>query len=765
MKKKNASLPLVVAGLSLLSLEAVLAQQPTDKDKPQLPLVVEKIVVSATVADEGRDPASVVTLKKDEIDAANRGQDMSMLLAETPNAYAYSDAGNGIGYSYLSLRGFDQRRIAVYVNGVPLNDPESLQVYFIDLADLAGGLSSLQVQRGTGTAHYGSPAVGGVVNLETGALDGTRSGDLTLGGGSFGTFRGAARYTLPLSGGRSSLSLRAAYVRSDGYRDPAWTHHGLGELAYQRVGDDSVLRVRLFGGPERTQLAYLGVPSAYLKGEISGDPDQDRRLNPLAAGEIDDFFQPQLQVLHDRRLGQGVLLKNTLYAILGDGYFRQWSDPLLYSPQGFLPPTSEYPALLVQDAWRQRSVFKQHYGWLPSLSWEHGGGRLVAGFEVRTSGTPHSGAVREGSTCAQPTADLACAVPGPPLASPLTLYDYRTGKTSLSAYARETLRAGNKLALNLELQATRHAMRMHDDAVRGFSWNTGYGFVTPRVGLSFNPDQQLHLYASFSTARSEPRFDDVWNPQDVFQNPASLFESSDAAGRHFEDAKARPERLTAWEAGAGFSRGSTRLRANFYWMDFEDELVYAGGIDQDGLPITDNAARSVHKGVELEAALKLPGAIELLGHAAFSDDRLEDYTLKFGPGPQDELDYSGNRIALFPTHQARLRLQRAFGPARVGLGLRRVGTIYLDNSENERKDEQARQAPGFVDKKIDPFTLADARLELDLKRALGARSLTLLLNVDNLFDERYEASGYSYDQPYFFPGATRSVYVGLRYGF
>ncbi len=683
---KNARSSFLLTSLVSVLGPSSAAQQPSDKDTPALPIVVEKVVVSATVAEERRDPASVATLDKQQIADRNRGQDMAMLLAETPNAYAYSDAGNGVGYSYLSLRGFDQRRIAVYVNGVPLNDPESLQVYFIDLADLAGGLASLQVQRGTGTALYGSPAVGGVVNLESGALETARAGSFTVGGGSFGTWRGSLRYTQPLRGGRSSLSLRAAHVRSDGYRDPAWTRHSLGELAYQRVGDDSVLRARLFGGPERTQLAYLGVPIANLRGEISGDADRDRRRNPLAAGEIDNFLQPQLQVLHDLRLREGLLLKNTLYAILGDGYFRQWSDPLDYSPQGFLAPTAQHPSLTIDAAWRRRAVFKQQYGFLPSLAWSHAGGRLVAGLELRRAGSHHRGQVREGS------------LSGVSLARPLTLYDYRTGKTSLSAYARETLRAGRRLSVNLELQATRHALRMHDDRVRGFSFDGDYSFVTPRLGLNFNASDRLHLYASFSTARSEPRFDDVWNPQDVFQNPAPLFGRHDAATRHFEDAKARPERLKAVEGGLGFTRGAARFKASVYWMDFRDELVYAGGIDQDGLPITDNAARSLHKGVEMEAALRLPGAVEVAGQLALSADTLKAYVLQFGPAPADRVDHSGNRIALFPTHQARLRLSRAFGPARIGLGARRVGTIYLDNSENERKDAAARRAPGYVDK-------------------------------------------------------------------
>jgi len=194
--------------------------------------------------------------------------------------------------------------------------------------------------------------------------------------------------------------------------------------------------------------------------------------------------------------------------------------------------------------------------------------------------------------------------------------------------------------------------------------------------------------------------------------------------------------------------------------------VFAGGIDQDGLPITDNAARSVHKGLELEAGARLPGAVDASAQLAVSRDRLQDYVLRFGPRPEDALDYSGNRIALFPTQQARLRLSRGFGALRVAAGLRRVGTIYLDNSENERKDPAARSAPGFVDKKIEPFTLVDAQLEYELKRPSGTRhALTLVASVENLLDERYAASGYFYDQPYFIPGATRSAYLGLRWGF
>jgi iron complex outermembrane receptor protein len=526
-----------------------------------------------------------------------------------------------------------------------------------------------------------------------------------------------------------------------------------------------VLRVNLLGGPEKTQLAYYGVPIAYLRGQVSGDADRDRRVNPLQPGETDNFFQPQLQILHDWRVRPGLLVKNSLYSILGDGYFRQWSDSYSYDPLGPAPPTPSLPEESLASVWRRRQVIKRQFGWLPSLTLEHGRGRLTLGGELRTASTHHQGTITDAAACTAPADDGSCGSVGPPVSGPLPLYDYRQRKTTASLYAREALRVAEQLRLNLEVQATHHRFSMGDDLMRGYSFDTTYSFLTPRVGLNWTPRQRVSVYASFSLARSEPRFDDVWNPQDPWADPASSFALHD--GRHYSDAYARPEQLRALEAGAAWRSERIRLKANGYWMDFRDELVYAGGINDDGLPITDNAGRSLHRGVELEGAFQLPAAFELTGSLAVSDDVLKDYVLRFGPAPADAVDYSGNRIALFPTQQARLRLARGFGAARASLGLRRVGTIYLDNSENERKDPQARLAPGYVDKQIEPFTLADLRLEIDLRRVLrsSARGLSLLVSVDNLFDRRYAASGYAYGEPYFFPGATRAVYAGVTWGF
>jgi iron complex outermembrane receptor protein len=747
----------------------------TAEQPPQESGIVERVVVPAVEARERHDPVSFSTLSSAELEERNRGQDLAMLLSDTPNAFAYSDAGNGIGYSYLRLRGFDPQRIAVYIDGIPWNTPETHQVYFIDLADFAGSLELAQVQRGTGTALYGSPAVGGLVNLDTAHLDTAEGGRIRVGVGSFGTFRADFRYGGPMAGGRWAWMVRAAHVSSDGYRDPSWTRHSLFQLGFERFGSDSVLRIQLFGGPENTQLAFLGIPSSYLHGGVTGNVDHDRRINPLKPGETDTFFQPHLHVIHDRRLRSNLFLKNTAYVILGDGYYRQFAAGVPIEPAGSTEP------VLLESAWQKRWIGQTQVGWVPRVSWDHPKGSLQAGAELMLYTGRHKGTYSEGVVCTSSIPGDPCADRAP-LPAPVMFYDYTNDKLSVSLFAREVLQPTRSLAVQMELQATRHRFAMRRDEVNGISFDADYGFITPRLGLNWNFSERWNVYASASGAVSEPTFRNVWDPEDPTSNPASRFQRYDPWQNHYSEPIASPEKLRACEIGVGYLHGATRFKANVYRMDFRDEFVFAGGIDNDGNPITDNAGRSLHEGIEIEAAGRLPGEVDLGGYVATSRDELLEYRQILAVSPPDIVNYSGNRIALFPDYTARLRVARAFGPARIAVGARRIGTIYLDNSEDERKDPAKRLEPGYEPKKIDPWTVADLQVTLNLTGWLGgrARSLVLDLQVDNLFDSRYVAFGYAYPNyagaaipgycsttscSEFIPGATRGLSLNLIYEF
>jgi iron complex outermembrane receptor protein len=703
-----------------------------EDDAPLPSSIEENVVVSSDIATDRRDPASFTDLDADAIRDLNAGQDLSTLLGETVNAYSYSDAGNGYGYSYLRIRGFDQTRIAVNINGVPLNTPESHQVYTIDLGDFASGLGLIQIQRGPGTALYGSPAVGGVVNLETAHLPTIAEGNLEMMVGSFGTRRLSLGYGGAIGTSPWAFSVRAAHVESGGYRTPSWSKQTFAQIAFERFDPTSVWRILLFGGPESTQLSYYGVPYQDLS-----DPVARRSIAPLVPGETDNFFQPQLQVMNDRKIGPGLSLKNTVYAILGNGYFRQVSA--------------------VDSSWLKRALDNEQVGWIPRVAWSHARGELAAGLELLFHRGRHEGSVTSGT--------------------PAVLYDYTNTKHTLNAFVREELRVAPATTLNLELQATRHEFSMGGDEVRGISWDATYQFLSPRIGVNWNIDGSWNLYAQATRTESEPTFNNVWDPEDPASDPTDHFATYDPSRNRYTGPFAKPERLTSFELGAGYVRGTTRLKMNVYRMQFRDEFVYAGGLDSDGVPITTNAGQSLHEGIEIEAAGRVPGEVDLSGYLAVSRDVLEQDTVLSpdGAGGYYVIDDSGNRVALFPESTARLSVARTFGPVRVELSARRIGTIYLDNSQNERKTPASRTLPGYIDKEIDPFTLVGLQVVLDLSRAAHreAGSLTLRLGIDNLLDSQVAQFGYSYpiDAAYtefyseFYPAATRSVMLGLSFGF
>ncbi|HEX4826404.1 MAG TPA: TonB-dependent receptor [Candidatus Polarisedimenticolaceae bacterium] len=736
----------------LLLAAAFVVPRATRADEPEQPLPSsgeESVVVIDDVAKVRRDSASFTDLDASAIQELHVGQDLSTLLGETTNAYSYSDAGNGYGYSYLRIRGFDQSRIAVNINGVPLNTPETHQVYTIDLGDFATSLGLIQIQRGPGTSLYGSPAVGGVVNLETASLSTVAGGELELGAGSFGTYRGSIRYGSPIGSSPWSWSFRAAHVESDGYRDPSWSKQSFGEIAFERFDPNSVWRILLFGGPEETQLAYLGVPHDYLSS------DTLRKTNFLQPGETDNFFQPQLQVMNDRRIAPHLMLKNTVYVILGSGYFRQFAA------------TQDAEGTTVDNAWLKRALDNKQFGWIPRVEWSHPHGLLTAGLELLFHQGRHDGQVTEGT------------VASAPISGDLQLYDFTNHKDTVNLFVREDLRLSQKATLGLEIRGTRHDFAMRDDRVNNVSWDATYQFLSPRIGFNWNVSDRWNVYAQASRTESEPPFNNVWDPEDTSAGnaPANFFKSYDPSKNRYSDPFAEPERLASYEVGGGYRKGATHVKADVYRMQFHNEFVYAGGLDADGLPITRNAGSSVHQGVEVEAGGRLPGQVDLSGYVAVSHDVLQKDTVLSpdGSGNVFTIDYSGNRIALFPGDIERLEIGRTFGIVRASMWARRVGTIYLDNSQNERKTPENRDQPGYVDKQVDPYTLVSAQAVVDLSR-FGHRpagSMTVRLRIDNLLDAKVAQFGYSYplDAAYtqfyseFFPSATRSAMLGFTFGF
>jgi iron complex outermembrane receptor protein len=749
-----------------------------------------EVVVSTARAD-WRTPVAKSSLDREALQARNWGQDTPMALATLPGAYAYSDAGNGIGYSYLSIRGFPQRRISVLVNGVPLNDPESHEVYWIDHPDLLASTAEVQVQRGVGSALYGAASLGGSVNLDTAPFSATPRATAVLAYGSFDTRRLMLEMDSGNLAGGWNLYGRYSRIETDGYREQSWTKLWSYAFSARRVSGRHAVRVNLYGGPEQTHLAYLGVSSDYLEGLATGDRDRDRRFNPLAyAGEADHFFEPHYELIHSWSPSQDVALTQTLFYFNGEGFYDErrvlqaladyrlapWAtyDPTLFGPDSLAYYANDGVTLArdaqgrvtVQnfDAVRRRWVGNRHFGWVPRLRLGHAGGALTLGGELRWHDGRHVGTVISGNGL-------------PPGTEPdHVYYDYHPRTFAGGLFLREEWQPRRRLWVSADLGWRHQGYFMRGDLTdpafhpQAIRFDQSYDFANPRLGLTWRGDGPWQFFAAVSHARREPAFRDLYDAEGAGSVP--LLENGKPL--------IRPERVNDYELGAARRQRALTVSANLFRMDFRDELVYAGQFNSDlGYPILGNAARSVHQGVELEGRARFgngPGegaraaadeagsglggrpTLELSANATLSDNHFIRYHEFYGPTPADEVSYDGKAIGFFPAVLVNLAARLGWRGATVGAEAQRVGRIYLDNTE-------------------DPAGSIGAHTVLNLSggyRAVrpggGGPALELTVRVLNALGARYETGGYSYlyagtRYTDFIPAATRNALAEVRVEF
>ena len=318
---KVQGIPLAAVLATTLVFSAPARSQPTIPDTLARIVDLPEVNVSTARAGE-RAPVARTTLGRAELRERNWGQDTPMALATLPGAYAYSDAGNGIGYSYLSIRGFPQRRISVLVNGVPLNDPESHEVYWIDHPDLLASTAEVQVQRGVGSALYGAASLGGSVNIETSPFTESPATVASVSIGSYDTRRVMLETNSGRLAGDWNFYGRYSRIETLGYRDASFSKLWSYALSARKRAGPHTVRVNLYGGPEETHLAYLGVPRSTLKGAITGDARRDRRFNPITyANERDHFFEPHYELIHSWTPRERLAFTQTLFWSDGKGYY------------------------------------------------------------------------------------------------------------------------------------------------------------------------------------------------------------------------------------------------------------------------------------------------------------------------------------------------------------------------------------------------------------------------------------------------------------
>jgi len=722
-------------------------------------------------------PIARSILTRSEIQRRDTGLDTPMHLADLPGVYAYSDAGNGVGYSYLAIRGFPQRRVSVLIDGVPLNDPQSNEVYWIDHPDLLASASEVQVQRGVGAAIYGAPSLGGSVNLETSPFSDTPVFAAIAGLGSYDTRRWMGEMSSGELKGGWNLYGRYSRIESDGYRDLSDTGLWSFFLAARRLTGHHALRFETFGGPEETHLSYLGVAPAYLAGSVTGDASRDRRFNPLTyPGERDHFFEPHYVFNDTWTPERGVTLTQTLYGFDGTGYYDEqrglqpltdyrlapWAvaDSTLYSRDHYqqdgsgalVTDGSGRYTVEASDLVRRRWVADRQVGWVPRLRLGSATDALTFGGELRLADGHHVGTVVSGDALT------------PGTAPDVRYYDYRPRTLEGGLYVRAEWTPRTTLSAVADLGWRHVDFAMRDDRFDGIQFDQRYDFLQPRLGVTWHARPGLEGHVSYAYSSREPAFRDLYDGEGVGAVP--LYANGSVANNDWSDPLVKPEHVNDWEAGAGWTRGIHAVTVDLYRMDLEDELVYAGQFDTDlGYPIVGNAARSVHQGIELAGHTELSrgaGAartarLALDGNASFGDHHFVHYREVYGTASGDTVTADGKAIGFTPAVTAFAAARLTVAGTTLGAETQYVGRIYVDNTAT-------------------PANSLPARTTLDLTaaqrlRVPGASNAEMSFRLVNALDLRYATTGYlDYDAtgalvPFLTPAATRHWFaqVTLRF--
>jgi len=528
----------------------------------------QDVVVTGDRARRRETPVAFTNLTKKQIEQTYYAQDMPMLLTETPGVYAYSDNGNGIGYTYLSMRGFSQRRIAVLINGVPHNDPLSHEVYWVDMPDFPASVQDIQIQRGVGSSMYGSAAIGGTINVNTAYANPVKDIKATAGFGDYGTSKATLNFNSGLVDNTYNVYGRFSRLVSDGYRDQSWTDQWAYFLGVARYDGGLVNRFQVYGGEEETHLAYKGIPFDSLA--------TNRTFNPLQyAGEVDHFQQPHYELLTGWQIDDNLSFNNTLYYIKGKGYYDQFRTERSYDEYnliGFVDGSGN--TVDETDLVRRRFVENDFWGLIPRLTYHDERIRLTGGAELNSHRGIHTGTVIWAAIL--PPDSVQQSSPDH------RYYDYEGRKWSASAFVNAEYTLTEKITTMTAVQYQYRRYQLLNEHRNGIHHTTPYHIFSPRVGVNINLNERLNVFVNAAYTRQEPIFDEIFDPQDYWSNPADYFGSFNPATGEGDDPIMEPEKLFDLELGGGYHTRDYSAEVNLYWMRFEDEIVYNGGLSDDG---------------------------------------------------------------------------------------------------------------------------------------------------------------------------------------
>ena len=674
---------------------------------------LDEVLVKA-VRVKSNAPITHSNVSKKDIAKRNLGQDIPILLNYLPSVVSSSDAGSGIGYTYLRVRGSDATRINVTINGIPYNDAESQGTFWVNLGDFASSIESLQLQRGVGTSTNGSAAFGASLNILTDAISNEAGGEISNSFGSFNTQKHTVKFTTGLLDDHFEFAGRLSKIYSDGYVDRAFTNLKSYYLQGNYVDDNTIVKAITFGGKEKTYQSWYGLDKSQL--------EEDRTQNPYTYdNETDNYWQDHYQLHWNESLNSYWSTNIGLNYTRGKGYFEQFKNDR---------DAADYNNLINDgsDVVVRRWLDNDFYVVNASATYDKNGLEIISGISYSDYTNDHYGEVIWGS-------DLA---PGTAIRD--RYYLSVSDKSDFSLFSKATFRMSEKLQAFLDFQGrfVNYKTVGLTSSRTAIDVDAKFNFFNPKFGFTYSLNNNNSIYASFARANKEP------NRNDFESNATDLTN----------------EELNDFELGWRHEGERLRLNANIYYMQYNNQLVLTGALDDVGEYLRENVDESYRLGIELDATLFLSNQFSLNSNLAASRNKIKNLKIDRDGSLQDLGD---TNIAFSPdlitTHALEYVPNSKFRAALIG---KYVGEQYMSNTDTEAS-------------KLDSYFVTDINFSYSLPFKTVFKSVVFTGMVNNLLDLEYEDRGFTYLDTWsgptasevqgYYPQATRNFLAGVTLTF
>lgn len=714
----------------------------------------DEVVISATRATQ-KSAVAFTNVGKLELNKQNLGQDLPILLNFTPSLVTTSDAGAGVGYTGLRIRGTDATRINVTINGIPYNDAESQGTFWVNMPDFSSSVSSVQIQRGVGTSTNGAAAFGATVNINTNEFRKEAYAEINNSIGSFKTRKHTVLAGTGLINNKFTLDARLSKITSDGFIDRAKSDLGSFYLSGAYFGKASSVRLNVFSGKEITYQAWEGTPEARLKGDKEGmlayidrnglnDRDAQNLLNSssrtynlyLYDNQVDNYQQDHYQLISSHVLSKNWTFNLNGFLVKGRGFYEQYRDNDRLSNYKLPNVVTGNQTISRSDLIRRRWLDNAFYGTTFSLDYN--------GFKKLTANIGGGWNQYDGNHFGE--------VIWARFASNSNIrqryYENVGLKTDANLYGKLYYQITEKLNVFADAQIRKigYFVKGDDNQRRQQNHDVNFSFFNPKAGLTYQISENSTAFASFSLAHREPNRDDFTESTRQIQP--------------------QPEILRDLEVGYRLQKGRVATSIGGYYMNYKNQLVVSGQLNDVGNPIKINVPESYRAGIELEIGAQLSKQWKWNANATFSQNKIKNFTeyiINYDDenGGYQTINHGKSNIALSPN--VIVGSQLSYTPTKhleLALLTKYVGKQYLDNTSNEGR-------------KLDAYFTNDLRLIYHITPK-WMNEITVSALVNNVFSELYESNGYTYSYIYggktttenfYYPQAGRSflVSVGLKF--